>query len=258
MPYVHDQVEECQQQQAAGAGDQYEGAGPESFVDRVDPMPQQPEQQAGDAADCQPAEDFFVLPLVPAQPAAGEDAKQGVCDGGDGGDYAFRVVGLVAWPGDTTTKGFDIVASYMTEAIGDSTNFSLAYNKTDTKVDRYTPETVDATRVRELEEGLPETRWNLSVNTLLADWRFMARVSYYDDRFDSEDVQVYSGEYIIDAEVGYNFGEKTSVIVGAQNLLDQTPEENPGAADGVGNRYSQFSPFGFDEGFYNIRTRYEF
>ncbi|MGL6160318.1 TonB-dependent receptor plug domain-containing protein [Microbulbifer sp.] len=159
---------------------------------------------------------------------------------------------------DTTTKGFDIVASYMTEAIGDSTSFSLAYNKTDTKVDRFTPETVDATRVRELEEGLPESRWNLSANTLLADWRFMARVSYYDDWFDSEDVQVYSGEYIVDAEVGYNFGENTSVIIGAQNLLDQTPEENPGAADGVGNRYSQFSPFGFDGGFYYIRTRYEF
>ncbi|WP_308368296.1 MULTISPECIES: TonB-dependent receptor domain-containing protein [unclassified Microbulbifer] len=159
---------------------------------------------------------------------------------------------------DTTTTGFDIVASYMTEAIGDSTSFSLAYNKTDTKVDRFTPETVDATRVRELEEGLPESRWNLSANTLLADWRFMARVSYYDDWFDSEDVQVYSGEYIVDAEVGYNFGEKTSVIIGAQNLLDQTPEENPGAADGVGNRYSQFSPFGFDGGFYYIRTRYEF
>lgn len=159
---------------------------------------------------------------------------------------------------DTTTKGVDIVATYTTEAIGDSTDFSLAFNQTDTSVDKYSPETIDATRIRELEEGLPQTRWNLSANTLLADWRLMARVSYFDDWFDSEDGQVYSGEYIVDAELAYNFTEKASVTIGAQNLLDQNPEENPGAADGVGNRYSQFSPFGFDGGFYYLRTRYEF
>lgn len=159
---------------------------------------------------------------------------------------------------DTTTKGVDIVATYTTEAIGDSTDFSLAFNQTDTSVDKYSPETIDETRIRELEEGLPQTRWNLAANTLLSDWRLMARVSYYDDWFDSEDDQVYSGEYIVDAELGYNFSDSMSVTLGAQNLLDQAPEENPGAAEGVGNRYSQFSPFGFDGGLYYLRTRYQF
>ena len=42
------------------------------------------------------------------------------------------------------------------------------------------------------------------------------------------------------------------------NLFDTTPEENPGAADGVGNRYSQFSPFGFNGAYYYARVRYEF
>lgn len=159
---------------------------------------------------------------------------------------------------DTTTTGIDIVATYSTEMIGDSTDFSLAYNQTQTEVDKFTPETIDATRIRELEEGLPETRWNLSSNTTMGDWRFIGRVSYYDDWFDSEDGQVYSGELIVDAEVAYSFTEKATVILGAQNLLDQYPEENPGAADGVGNLYSQFSPFGFEGGMYYLRTRYEF
>lgn len=159
---------------------------------------------------------------------------------------------------DTTTTGVDIVATYSTDLIGDNTDISLAFNQTDTSVDSFTPETIDATRIRELEEGLPETRWNLSSNTTIGDWRMMARVSSYDDWFDSEDGQVYGGEMIVDAEVGYAFTEKASVILGAQNLLDQFPEENPGAADGVGNRYSQFSPFGFEGGFYYLRTRYEF
>lgn len=159
---------------------------------------------------------------------------------------------------DTTTTGVDIVATYSTDLIGDNTDISLAFNQTDTSVDSFTPETIDATRIRELEEGLPETRWNLSSNTTIGDWRMMARLSSYDDWFDSEDGQVYGGEMIVDAEVGYAFTEKASVILGAQNLLDQFPEENPGAADGVGNRYSQFSPFGFEGGFYYLRTRYEF
>ncbi|WP_460803994.1 TonB-dependent receptor plug domain-containing protein [Microbulbifer agarilyticus] len=159
---------------------------------------------------------------------------------------------------DTTTKGFDIVATYGTDAIGDSTDISMAFNQTQTSVDSFTPETIDATRIRELEEGLPETRWNLSSTTFVGDWRFLARASYYDDWYDSEDDQKYSGEVIVDAEVSYAFNEQASVILGAQNILDQTPEENPGAAGGVGNRYSQFSPFGFEGGFYYLRTRYEF
>ncbi|WP_217631370.1 TonB-dependent receptor plug domain-containing protein [Microbulbifer yueqingensis] len=159
---------------------------------------------------------------------------------------------------DTTTTGVDIVATYSTDSIGDNTDFSLAYNQTHTEVDKFSPETIDATRIRELEEGLPETRWTLSSNTALGSWGFLGRVSSYDDWFDSEDGQLYGGEVLVDAEVSFSFTDQASVILGAQNLLDQYPEENPGARDGVGNRYSQFSPFGFEGGFYYLRTRYEF
>ncbi|MFI2811583.1 TonB-dependent receptor plug domain-containing protein [Microbulbifer sp. JSM ZJ756] len=159
---------------------------------------------------------------------------------------------------DTTTTGVDIVATYSTDMVGDNTDISLAYNQTQTEVDQFSPETIDATRIRELEEGLPESRWTLSSNTAVGSWGFLARVSSYDDWFDSEDGQVYSGEVLMDAEVSYAFTDQASVILGAQNLLDQYPEENPGAAGGVGNQYSQFSPFGFEGGFYYLRTRYEF
>ena len=159
---------------------------------------------------------------------------------------------------DTTTKGIDIVASYMTEAIGDSTVISLAYNNTQTEVDKYSPETIDETRIRELQEGLPESRLSLSSNTDVGNWTFVGRVSSYDDWFDSEDGRVYGGEILVDAEVAYSFSESATVMFGAQNLFDQYPEENPGGADGAGNRYSQFSPFGFEGGYYYLRTRYAF
>lgn len=157
---------------------------------------------------------------------------------------------------DTETTGIDIVATYGTEIGNGDTDFALAYNNTDTEVTKV-GDTIDSTRVRELQEGLPETRWNISMNHTVGDWRFLARTSYYDGFFDSEDGNVYGDEFIVDAEVAYTFNENVTVTLGAQNLFDEFPDENPGAAGGVGNQYSQFSPSGFGGGFYYLKFRYE-
>ncbi|MGI9284034.1 MAG: TonB-dependent receptor domain-containing protein [Pseudomonadales bacterium] len=159
---------------------------------------------------------------------------------------------------DTTTSGFDVVATWGTSMLGGNTDFSLAYNNTETEVDSFSPEIVEETRIKELEEGLPETRWNVSATHNMDAWRFMIRASYYDEFFDSEDDLTYGDEYIVDAEVAYTFNEKYTVTVGAQNLLDEFPDENPGAASGVGNQYSQFSPSGFGGGFYYLRLNLDF
>ncbi len=157
---------------------------------------------------------------------------------------------------DTETKGFDIVATYPLDWSAGNTVFSLAYNNTDTSVTSATA-AVGATRIREYEEGLPETRYNLSANHHMDKWRFLARLSYYDDWYDSEDGNVYSGKSLVDLEAAYSWSDSLTVVLGAQNAFDETPDENPGAAGGVGNRYSQFSPFGFNGSFYYLRLRYD-
>ena len=43
---------------------------------------------------------------------------------------------------------------------------------------------------------------------------------------------------------------------GAQNILNTYPDENPYAIDGVGNRYGQFGPFGFNGGYYYTRVSF--
>ncbi len=160
---------------------------------------------------------------------------------------------------DTETKGFDIVATYPFEwGNGVNTDVSFSFNKTDTKVTRAGPSiTNEPVRITELEDGLPETRWNLSANTFYDQWRFLARVSSYDDWFDSEDGRSYDGKSIVDVEGAYTFNDNWTGVVGVQNILDETPDENPGAAGGVGNRYSQFSPFGFNGAFWYMRLRYD-
>jgi iron complex outermembrane recepter protein len=157
---------------------------------------------------------------------------------------------------DTETTGVDVVVTYPIEWANSDTLLNLAYNTTDTKVTNR-GETVDDARVKQIEEGLPSTRWNLSGTHHVSDWRFLARVSYYDDWYDSEDGNTYAGKYLLDAEVGYTWNDNLSVILGAQNLLDELPDENPGAAAGVGNRYSQFTPFGFNGAFWYLRLNYQ-
>ena len=116
---------------------------------------------------------------------------------------------------------------------------------------------IGETRIREYEEGLPETRYNIQANHHMGDWRFLARLSYYDDWYDSEDGNSYDGKSIVDLEGAYMFNENLTVVLGAQNAFDETPDENPGAAAGVGNRYSQFSPFGFNGSFWYLRLKYD-
>ncbi len=160
---------------------------------------------------------------------------------------------------DTETEGLDVVATTSTAWLGGETDWSLAFNITNTDVKKFNPQTLDATRIRELEEGLPDTRWSITGNHQIGgQWRVLGRLSYYDGWYDSEDVQEYGSEWLVDAEVGYDFNESTSLVVGAQNLLDQVPDENRGARTGVGNRYSQFSPFGFNGGFYYARVSWRF
>ncbi|MEM1203664.1 MAG: TonB-dependent receptor [Acidobacteriota bacterium] len=160
---------------------------------------------------------------------------------------------------ETETTGLDLVATYTPYALEGRTTFSFLFNFTETDVTEFNPDTLDATRIRELQEALPETRWNVAVNhNLRENWRLLGRVSFFDEWFDSEDGQVYDGEYLVDAEVAYTWNEAVTFTLGGQNIFDTFPTENPGARAGVGNLYSQFSPFGFNGAFWYARLAYRY
>ncbi len=160
---------------------------------------------------------------------------------------------------DTETEGVDIVLTWSPTALGGNSDISFLFNNTQTDVVRFNPDTLDATRIRELQEALPETRYSLTWNQRFGErLRLLARASYFDDWFDSEDGQKYGGEHIVDLELAYDLLDDLTLIVGGQNVFDQYPEENPGARAGVGNLYSQFSPFGFNGAFWYSRVKYDF
>jgi iron complex outermembrane receptor protein len=160
---------------------------------------------------------------------------------------------------ETETTGLDIVATYTPPALGGNTDFSLLFNHTNTDVTKFNPDTLDQTRIQELQEALPETRWNFTVSHQLRDtWRFLGRWNYFGGWFDSEDVATYSGKNIFDLEAAYTWNKTITFVLGGQNVFNTYPDENQGARTGVGNRYSQFSPFGFNGAFWYARVKYQF
>ena len=158
---------------------------------------------------------------------------------------------------DTRTQGVDVVAAFVPPGMEGDTEFNLAFNYTHTAVTRHNPDVVSEVRIRQLRDALPAMRW---VGSARRTWggtlSTLARLSYYAGWFDSRDDRDYPGEYLVDLEASYAIGASTTVTFGAQNALNQYPEENPRAAMVAGNRYSPNSPFGSSGGFYYVKMGY--
>ncbi len=167
----------------------------------------------------------------------------------------------------TRTDGIDLVAAYEIEGAGGSTTtISSAWNWTRNTVTEFNSNTLTAHRIRILEEGLPDVRGNLAVNRVFAGGsHVLVRGSYWGGYFDGEQPYYesdpdntidYPARILFDMEAGHTFADRWTLTVGALNLLNTYPEEYPGAAAGVGNRFGQFTPFGFNGGYYYTRLGY--
>ena len=64
----------------------------------------------------------------------------------------------------------------------------------------------------------------------------------------------FDAEYLLDIEAAYTFNDRYTIIVGAQNVLDEFPDKDPRAL-ALGNKFPEASPFGFNGGFYYTRFR---
>ena len=171
---------------------------------------------------------------------------------------------------DTTTTGLDLVASFESEHFGGDTTYSLAANWNKTDVDDFTPGIISEARVKKIEESLPSTKGYFSINHQREVFHANARVNYYgsfyEDHLDSDVVlaadgglPIYGGSAMtVDAELGWKFASGLYVNVGAQNLLDKVPDDNPWGAPVAGAQYPVHAPYGFNGGFYYARVGYKF
>ncbi len=161
----------------------------------------------------------------------------------------------------TRTQGLDVVAAYDIENARGNTTVSTAWNITSTSVTEHNPETLDDSRVSGLEKGLPFIRGNVTVNHAFpGGTRLLVRGSHWDGVF--ERLAPYSGDsrypsrQLVDFEFAQTFADSWTLTVGGQNALNTHPGEFPGAADDSGQRYGEYSPFGFNGAFYYTKLSY--
>ncbi|MFT6732422.1 MAG: iron complex outermembrane receptor protein [Polaribacter sp.] len=164
---------------------------------------------------------------------------------------------------DTTTEGIDLVVSYTAEIFaGTDTKFNLAYNHTTTQVDDFDPDIISETRVKQLEQNLPNERATFTIAHSNGNWDSFFRLNYYGDYFeahqDSGDLPINGDSaFIVDVELSFNITKKIRLAAGVQNLFDKLPNENEfSGVDGA--KYPSTSPFGFNGGFWYIKTQYLF
>ncbi len=169
---------------------------------------------------------------------------------------------------DTQTQGIDVVLHYQLKTGAFMHDMNLAYNWTDTQVERVSlyPVTDEAgeprleanltpSRIRMLEDNLPSHRGTLTVkhhwNNFTGLWRANYYGSFYEDHLDAAaGFDIYSGPVTtFDAEVAWLLTESTTLSVGAENVFDTRPELNPYRGE-VGSEYPPTSPSGINGGFY--------
>ena len=155
---------------------------------------------------------------------------------------------------ETRTRGVDVV---FVTPVGNG-DFSVVYNFTDTKVTERT-ETLSETRVRQLEEALPQSRANATLTQSFNDmWDVLIRMSYYDSWWDRDNDQTYPGVWsLFDIETNIALSEQMQITLGSRNVLNTFPEENKNKGS-VGEKYSEYTPFGFNGGFWYSKVSYNF
>lgn len=163
---------------------------------------------------------------------------------------------------DTRTQGIDFVANTRFELIpGGVTRATLAVNYTNTDVTDVGA-TLNSTRVRQLEEGLPKWKGFLNFTHEQGRFRGLLRANYFGSYFEAhlEDDTLpidAKAKVTVDAELGYDVIDGVEVAVGAQNLFDTYPTLNPWRGI-VGAQYGERSPFGFNGGSWYVKARVKF
>ena len=157
----------------------------------------------------------------------------------------------------TTTQGIDVV---LTAPVAKG-SVSLVYNYTGTEVVSHT-DTLSEDHVKVYQEGVPKHRGHLKVSQSIIDnLNVLGRLNYYSSWWDaghfSGITQTYGDEWTVDVEVTYVFENGLAVAAGGQNILNEYSDENE-LADILGNKYSQFSPFGFSGAFWYTKIGYSF
>ena len=169
---------------------------------------------------------------------------------------------------DTASQGVDVVSTYTPIALRGNTVFSAVFSFTDTEVTGNGKGLLGARRLAEYAYALPRVRWNVGVNQRVGRVQLLGRVNYYGGWYDWDSgfgqifmpasgigQGFFDGRPIVDVEGSIDLYDGTTLALGVQNLLDTYPDESARAMS-VGEKYSEYTPWGFNGAYYYARIRY--
>ncbi len=174
---------------------------------------------------------------------------------------------------DTSTQGLDLITTYNMDVAGDDLKLQAAFSYVSTDVEKVNsvsdliPDNVmfGDTQILRLERGQPRTTGTLSGEYVSGAFSVNLAFNY----FGSVEGQAFtgmrkkwSGKWITDLSMKYEFTNDLSVQIGANNLFDVYPDKW-GAEGSVfaeaGFTYGwETLPFGINGGYYFGRVNYRF
>ncbi len=168
----------------------------------------------------------------------------------------------------TRSRGIDVVSTYTPIALRGNTVLSAVFNYTDTEVTDNEKGLLSDRRLAEYAYSLPRVRWSAGINQRLGRARLLGRVSYYGGWYDWDsgfrqafipsagiEQGFFDGRPIVDVEGSIDLSDGVTLAVGAQNLLNTYPDQSARAMS-VGEKYSEYTPWGFNGAYYYVRIRY--
>ncbi len=170
---------------------------------------------------------------------------------------------------ESNVKGVDLSITHAIDLRTGSVTLDFRHNFNEQEVEDVAPGTINASRVFDLENQVPENRSTFSVNYDTGEWfSGYVRVNYYDEwkttsglfsPGDASDVQPYDSEVLVDVELTLNYQNKYSVSFGSENVFDVEPDDEQTLfLRGWGADKSLTSPFGFNGAFWYIRASAHF
>ena len=168
----------------------------------------------------------------------------------------------------TTSQGIDLVSTFTPVALRGNTIISAVFNYTDTEVTDNDKGLLNDRRLAEFAYALPRTRWNIGLTQQVGQVSLLARVNYFGGWYDYDSgfAQIYlpsggieqgffAGQPIVDLEASMGLGGGTTLAVGGQNAFNTFPDESV-RARAVGEKYSEYTPWGFNGAYYYARLNY--
>lgn len=169
---------------------------------------------------------------------------------------------------DSDVSGIDLAVTSDFELGPGFLTADLRHSYNEQEVSNVVPNTINASRVFDLENQVPEQRTVLTLDYQTETWLGgYIRLNRYGSwkstgglfsPGDASDVSSYGAEFLVDVEAQFTFAELYTISIGGENVFDTEPDpEQDPVLQILGVEHALTSPFGFNGGFWYVRASVE-